>query len=80
MLPHSDKSLCKWSDNLRIFETCKELKLLTPEQEKSLTKAYCLIRDEAHRLTLNKQTRIVDKNSVEQECQAVIKIWQQFLG
>ena len=76
----SDRSLCKWSDNLRIFETCKELQLLTAEQEKSLTTAYCLIRDEAHRLTLNKQTRIVDKKSVEQECQVVIKIWQQFLG
>lgn len=74
-----DKSLCKWSDNLRIFETCKELQLLTETQEKSLNKAYYVIRDAAHRLTLNKQTRIVDKKSIEAECQAVIKIWEQFL-
>ena len=57
----TDNSLCKWSDNLRIFETCKALQLLTEEQEKALTEAYCAIRDAAHRLTLNKQTRIVDE-------------------
>jgi glutamate-ammonia-ligase adenylyltransferase len=76
----SDKSLCKWSDNLRIFETCKELQLLTETQEKSLNKAYYVIRDAAHRLTLNKQSRIVDKKNIEAECQAVIKIWEQLLG
>jgi glutamate-ammonia-ligase adenylyltransferase len=76
----TDLSLCKWSDNLRIFETCKNLQLLTDQQEKLLTQAYCVIRDEAHRLTLNKKTRIVDGKKFEQERQAVIKIWNQFLG
>jgi glutamate-ammonia-ligase adenylyltransferase len=76
----TDLSLCKWSDNLRIFETCKNLQLLTDQQEKSLTKAYCAIRDEGHRLTLNKKIRIVNGKNFEQERQAVIKIWNQFLG
>ncbi|WP_022939850.1 bifunctional [glutamate--ammonia ligase]-adenylyl-L-tyrosine phosphorylase/[glutamate--ammonia-ligase] adenylyltransferase [Psychromonas hadalis] len=76
----SEKALCRWSDNLRIFETCKVLNLLTESQEKSLTDAYCAIRDAAHRLTLNKQTRIVDEKRFEKERQAVIKIWQQFLA
>ncbi|MCP4323161.1 MAG: bifunctional [glutamate--ammonia ligase]-adenylyl-L-tyrosine phosphorylase/[glutamate--ammonia-ligase] adenylyltransferase [Alteromonadales bacterium] len=76
----ADRSLCKWSDNLRIFEECKEQQLLTEEQERSLTNAYCVIRDAAHRLTLNKQTRIVDEQRFRQEQQAVIKIWEQFFA
>jgi [glutamine synthetase] adenylyltransferase / [glutamine synthetase]-adenylyl-L-tyrosine phosphorylase len=75
----SDKSLCKWSDNLRIFETCKDLQLLTEKQEKLLNKAYYVIRDATHRLTLNKQTRIVDEKNYEADRQAVIKVWEQFL-
>jgi len=75
-----DKSLCKWSDNLRIFETCKELELLTDKQVLALTEAYCAIRDMGHRLTLNKETRILDETEFEQPRHAVIEIWQQFLG
>lgn len=76
----ADKLLCKWSDNLRIFETCKSLNLLTENQEKSLTEAYCTIRDTSHRLTLNKETRIVNEADFDVSRQAVIEIWDQFLA
>tara|TARA_R110001583_G_scaffold7720_9_gene37927 strand:- start:12913 stop:15750 length:2838 start_codon:yes stop_codon:yes gene_type:complete len=76
----SDLALCKWSDNLRIFETCKAQSLLTEQQTLSLVNAYCVIRDAAHRLTLNKQVRIIDDNKFIQERQAVIKVWEQFLS
>jgi len=76
----ADRSLCRWSDNLRIFATCKELGLLSGKQEKDLIDAYCEIRDAAHRLTLNKETRLVDETGFEESCQAVIDIWEQFLG
>jgi len=76
----ADKSLCKWSDNLRIFATCKELSLLTEKQERSLTEAYCAIRDTSHRLTLNKETRLVEEVSFEESRQAVVEIWEQFLA
>ncbi|GLS90667.1 glutamate-ammonia-ligase adenylyltransferase [Psychromonas marina] len=75
-----EQSLCKWSDNLRIFETCKDLQLLTDKQAVALTEAYCAIRDMGHRLTLNKETRILDETDFEQARHAVIEIWQQFLG
>ncbi len=75
-----DSSLCRWSDNLRIFEVCKQLQILTEEQEKSLTNAYCSIRNMAHRLSLNKQSRIVDEKDFTKERGAVIKIWEQFLA
>jgi len=76
----TEKSLCKWPDNLRIFEACKDLKLLTEKQEGALTEAYCAIRDAAHRLTLNKETRLVDEAEFEESRHAVIEIWEQFLG
>ncbi|WP_413702233.1 hypothetical protein ACLKMH_02060 [Psychromonas sp. KJ10-10] len=76
----SDACLCQWSDNLRIFEACKNQKLLTNKQQQSLVKAYCAIRDATHRLTLNKQKRIVDEVKFEQERQAVIEVWKQFLS
>ncbi|MFT7053751.1 MAG: glutamate-ammonia-ligase adenylyltransferase, partial [Psychromonas sp.] len=73
------KGLCKWSDNLRIFETCRRLGLLTLDEEKKLTDAYCALRDAAHRLTLNKKMRVVKDKQFIQERQNVIKIWDKFL-
>ncbi|MFT6925419.1 MAG: glutamate-ammonia-ligase adenylyltransferase [Psychromonas sp.] len=76
---HYGKELCKWSDNLRIFETCRRMGLLTLDEEKNLTGAYCALRDAAHRLTLNKKTRIVKDERFFQERQNVIKVWDKFL-
>jgi len=73
------KGLCKWSDNLRIFETCRRMGLLTVDEETKLTDAYCALRDAAHRLTLNKKTRIVKDEQFIQERQNVINIWDKFL-
>jgi len=75
----SDRSLCRWSDNLRIFETCAGLKLLTEPQQKSLTDAYRSIRDAGHRLTLSGETRIVDAAEFESERQVVVAIWSLLL-
>ncbi|ABM02055.1 fused deadenylyltransferase and adenylyltransferase for glutamine synthetase [Psychromonas ingrahamii 37] len=76
---HCGEELCKWSDNLRIFETCRKLGLLTLDEEKKLTGAYCALRDATHRLTLNKKTRIIKGDQFIQERQNVIKIWEKFL-
>lgn len=71
------KQLCRWSDNLRIFASCKELGLLSATQENALTDAYCHLRDTAHRLTLNKQTRIVSDTLFTEERKAVQEIWKK---
>ena len=76
----SAEMLCRWSDNLRIFATSRELGLLTEIEEKALTDAYCHIRDAAHRLTLNKQTRIVSDKLFIEERKAVQAVWQKFFG
>lgn len=69
--------LCEWSDNLRIFEACQQVGLLTEQQCSDLISAYCHIRDAAHRLTLSKETRIVDALQFRDAKQAVIAVWQQ---
>ena len=75
----SGKALCKWSDNLRIFATSKMLGLLTASEEKALSSAYCHLRDAAHRLTLNNQTRIVSGQLFTRERKAVQAIWHHLL-
>jgi glutamate-ammonia-ligase adenylyltransferase len=74
------KELCLWSDNLRIFKACKNLALINKEDEIALVSAYCHIRDEAHRLTLNQQTRIISDKKFKREREEVIKIWNRLLN
>lgn len=76
----SPKVQCQWSDNLRIFEVNKELGFLTEIEEKALNNAYCCIRDAAHRLTLNKQSRIVSDQLFIEERKSVLAIWQKLFG
>ncbi len=76
----SGHALCKWSDNLRIFATCRELGVLTASEEQALTTAYCHIRDAGHRLTLNKQPRIVSEQLFTEERKAVCAIWDKLFA
>lgn len=83
VLLHAHKSaqaLCRWPDNLRIFAACKDLGLLSEIEAKALTDAYCRLRDAAHRLTLNKQPRIVSEQLFIEERRAVLAIWQNLFG
>jgi len=72
--------LTKWSDNLRIFEACQQVGLLTDQQTQQLIESYCHIRDAAHRLTLGKETRIVSAEWFIEEKKAVIAIWDLLFG
>ena len=76
----SGKILYEWSDNLRIFEASKKLGLLTASEETSLSNAYCHLRDAAHRLTLNNQSRIVSNQLFRSERKAVKAIWHNLFG
>ena len=54
--------------------------LLTQQQANDLIAAYCHIRDAAHRLTLGKETRIVDHKRFASDREIVIAIWNQLFG
>ena len=71
--------ICRYSDNIHIFEQSVELNLLSIEQGKQLIDAYIRIRDESNRLTMQKQTRLLGADELQQERQQVMAIWQQLL-
>lgn len=71
--------LTRWSDNVRIFESCVDAGLITEEEAMTLKKAYLAIRDRAHRCTLSGVTRIIDGHELETERQAVEMLWRKLL-
>ena len=71
--------LTRWSDNVRIFESCVDAGLMTEEEAMTLKKAYLAIRDRAHRCTLSGVTRIIDGHELETERQAVEMLWRKLL-
>ena len=75
---HPD-TMTRWSDNVRIFDTCAEEGLLTDEESARLKKAYLAIRDMAHRCTLSGQSRIVEGGELLAERQWVTALWQKLL-
>ena len=77
---HALPALARWSDNIRIFETCVEQGLLTAEQGQLLSESYCHIRDAAHRLTLNQQTRIVSAERYADDRAEVIALWNSLVA
>jgi len=72
-------SLCQWSDNLRIFKSCKNAQLISEDEEKMLVNTYCEIRNTTHRLALNNQSCIVKKQVLTIEPLQVITIWNKLL-
>ena len=75
---HPD-TMTRWSDNVRIFDTCAEEGLLTDEESARLKNAYLAIRDMAHRCTLSGQSRIVEGGELLAERQWVTALWQKLL-
>ncbi|WP_394203350.1 bifunctional [glutamate--ammonia ligase]-adenylyl-L-tyrosine phosphorylase/[glutamate--ammonia-ligase] adenylyltransferase [Shewanella waksmanii] len=69
------KELTMWSDNVRIFESLAELELLSYVEAKQLTDAYCYLRDESHRLTLQQKPTRVPQNQVIEHSQQVVSIY-----
>ena len=45
-------TLTRWSDNIRLFESFAEARLMSVEDARALIEAYCALRNEHHRLLL----------------------------
>ncbi|MGL5660017.1 MAG: bifunctional [glutamate--ammonia ligase]-adenylyl-L-tyrosine phosphorylase/[glutamate--ammonia-ligase] adenylyltransferase [Aeromonas sp.] len=73
-------ALTRWSDNVRIFDECVLVGVLTLAQATSLKQAYLKIRNLGHRLTLSEISRKVSGDQLQQERGHVLAIWQQLLG
>ncbi|PKH55408.1 bifunctional [glutamate--ammonia ligase]-adenylyl-L-tyrosine phosphorylase/[glutamate--ammonia-ligase] adenylyltransferase [Shewanella sp. Choline-02u-19] len=73
-------SLSFWSDNVRIFEQLAELELIPIASAQSLTQAYCHLRDESHRLTLQQVATTLPFSEVKQHAEKVLEIYQRILN
>ena len=83
VLAHAEahpEALTRWSDNVRIFDTCAEQGLLSEEEAAHLKQAYLAIRDVAHRCTLSGLSRIGAGSDLLPERAWVSALWQKLLG
>lgn len=76
---HEKPKLTHWSDNVRIFESLMNEKILTPEDAQAITDAYTTIRDQIHHRNLLNLEADVDEEKLVKERDLVTKLWQQWL-
>ncbi|WP_299494885.1 bifunctional [glutamate--ammonia ligase]-adenylyl-L-tyrosine phosphorylase/[glutamate--ammonia-ligase] adenylyltransferase [uncultured Shewanella sp.] len=74
------KELAAWSDNIRIFSVLADLDLICINQAEYLTQAYCFLRDENHRLTLQRLPGLLPAEKVEPSVHNVRVIYHEMLG
>lgn len=76
---HDHKSLCKWSDNVRILESLTASSQLSENDAASLSQAYLDFRNTSHRLALQQKERLDEKGAFVTHRQRVSEIWQRLL-
>ncbi len=69
-----------WTDNIRIFEECVRLKLLSPEDGNYLKEAYLAIRNRYNRQALLGKSKIVPDTELIPEREHVAAIWKRIMG
>lgn len=77
---HQHKRLSFWSDNVRIFADLAELELLPLASAQALTQAYCHLRDESHRLTLQQKKSVLPIADVKPYTEQVEAIYAEVLA
>ncbi|RKF18448.1 bifunctional [glutamate--ammonia ligase]-adenylyl-L-tyrosine phosphorylase/[glutamate--ammonia-ligase] adenylyltransferase [Alginatibacterium sediminis] len=73
------EQLSRWTDNVRIFEHCCELGLLSEQDAQFLIQRYLDVRDECHRQALQGNSRIINKQDFSLDLEPVKRIWEQLL-
>ncbi len=73
--------LCRWSDNVRIFDSCVECGILAPETAAALKRAYVDIRNEAHRRNLRGEPLVTPAGGeLDSGRDFVIGFWDRIFG
>lgn len=72
--------LMQYSDNIRQIEAAVSAGVLTADDAKSMVEAYKIYRAQAHRLTLQKQTRVIPKERLQANQEQVNNLWQAFVS
>ncbi len=69
-----------WTDNIRIFEECVRLNLLSAEDGNYLKEAYLAIRNRYNRQALLGKSKIVPDTELIPEREHVAAIWKRIMG
>lgn len=73
------KDMVLWSDNVRIFDECERLKILTVDEVRILKEAYLELRGLYHRLSLAEVPRLISIEDKPVICNDVVAIWNKLL-
>ena len=74
---HSDFVL--WSDNVRIFEECARLGIISDDESKCLINAYLDIRAMYHHHSLLGLSRVYDGHKLDEQRKGVIDLWHKLV-
>lgn len=77
---HQQPELTRWSDNVRIFEIMTQYQIMDEQEAQALTAAYITMRDEIHRLALQKKDGKVAESLFTAEREQVRNSWQFWIG
>ncbi|MEA3405915.1 MAG: bifunctional [glutamate--ammonia ligase]-adenylyl-L-tyrosine phosphorylase/[glutamate--ammonia-ligase] adenylyltransferase [Pseudomonadota bacterium] len=77
---HQHPALTEYSDNVRLLEAINQAGLLGSEQVEQLIHAYKVYRSKYHRVALQNDKPIVEKDCYLNEREAVVSIWKQLMG
>jgi glutamate-ammonia-ligase adenylyltransferase len=76
---HAHPALLQFTDNVRLLELFAKQGLMSVEDAEVLTNAYRCYRKHLHRMKLMEASGLIPEAAVEQEREAVSRIWQQWL-
>lgn len=71
--------LMTYSDNIRQIDAALVAGVLSAEDAAIMTETYKLYRAQTHRLTLQKQTRVIPKEQLQANQEQVNNLWQAFV-
>ena len=69
--------LTRWSDNVRIFDSCVECAVVPPQAASALKQAYVNIRNEAHRCSLRGVRRVIEEETLQDDIGMVRQVWHE---
>jgi len=72
--------LLRYTDNLRLLETCSRAGLISGEEATQLTAAYFAIRRRINHLALQEQPPVVGNDELVSHREDVARIWDRHLG
>lgn len=71
--------LTVWPDNIRIFESLKQVGVLKETQEQLLCEIYIDMRNQIHHLSLQDKVAMADEHAFEAQRLEIMKCWDKWL-